>query len=219
MEPRHERIARMTAVAEGMTWYDILGISPGASSETIRRAYEDKARQLGPDRIAGAPAEVVAAAARGRQVIESAWLVLGDHAGRARYDEQAGFARAGTGLARPAPTPSRPGLDPADAVRAADALGSADALNALDALADLLGPVAPSPRRSRHVVVPDVRGLFSGACQDAAAKAGLRIRMVRLIEHPMPTEGLIIDQSPRPGERVDRSSTLTVHVWHPSRPS
>ncbi len=202
-------------MADGMTWYDILGISPGASSQTIRRAYEDKARQLGPDRIAGAPANVIAAAARGRQAVESAWLVLGDRAERARYDEQAGIARTGAGLVRPGPTPSRPGLDPADAVRAAGALSSADALGALDALADLLAPRAAPPRRSRQVVVPDVRGLFSGPCQDAVAKVGLQIRTVRLTEHPMPVEGLIVDQSPLPGERVDRSSTLTVHVWHP----
>jgi len=26
-------------MADRITWYDILGISPGASSETVRRAY------------------------------------------------------------------------------------------------------------------------------------------------------------------------------------
>lgn len=52
-------------------------------------------------------------------------------------------------------------------------------------------------------------------CLRGATRVGLRVEMVRLTEDPMPVEGLVVGQVPRPGERVRRSSTLTVEVWHP----
>ena len=57
-----------------------------------------------------------------------------------------------------------------------------------------------------------------GPCLHAVARAGLRIETVRLTEHPMPVEGLVVEQSPAPGRTVRRSSTLTVRVWHPPVP-
>ena len=69
----------------------------------------------------------------------------------------------------------------------------AGVLAALDTLAEWL---APHPGPSRHVMVPDVRGLFAGPCQYAAGAAGLRLETVQLTAHPMPVEGLIVDQSP-----------------------
>jgi hypothetical protein len=202
-----------------VTWYDILGILPGASSETVRRAYQDKTRQLERTDFAGAPSAVIAAAARGRKALDAAWQILGNPAERDRYDRQIGAAHKGTGLARHQTTPSRPGLDPADALKAISALESGELLEGLGALADWLAPIPPKPRRqSRNVTVPDVRGLFFGPCQDALAKAGFRITMVRLTDQPMPVEGLVVDQSPPPGEKVPPSSTLTVRVWHPPRP-
>jgi beta-lactam-binding protein with PASTA domain len=57
------------------------------------------------------------------------------------------------------------------------------------------------------VLVPDLRGLFFGPAQYAAGKAGLRIRTVCPTEQPLPVEGLVVSQSPPPGDRVDRSCT------------
>jgi curved DNA-binding protein CbpA len=112
-------------MADRITWYDILGIVPGASSETVRWAYQDKTRQLERAQIAGTPPEVIDAAARGRKALDAAWLILGNPAERERYDEQIGISHKGAGPAWPEPTPSRPGLDLLDS---AAALGGLEAL-------------------------------------------------------------------------------------------
>jgi hypothetical protein len=75
----------------------------------------------------------------------------------------------------------------------------------------------PRRRRPRQVIAPDVRGLFFGPCHDALARAGVRVRAVRLTEDPMPVEGLVVDQSPTPGQNMPLPGTLTVRVWHPPR--
>jgi PASTA domain len=210
---------RGVALARRITWYDILGIEPGASAETVRRACQDRGQQLEDERVAGAPEAVADAVERGWQVLRAAWLVLGDRAERERYDEEIGVARQGAGLARREPAPSRPGLDPADAVTVIGALGLADVLDGLGALADWLGPLPRESRRRRprQVIAPDVRGLFFGPCHDALARAGVRVRAVRLTEDPMAVEGLVVGQSPAPGENMPLPGTLTVWVWHPPR--
>lgn len=210
------------AMADRITLYDILGIVPGSSTETVRRAYQDKARQLDRAQIAAAPAKVIEAATRGRKALDTAWLVLGKPAERERYDEQIGISLKGAGLDRPEPTPSGPGLDALDSDTAVGVLETVQELGVvlagLGALADWLIPLPLKSRRQpREVIVPDVRGLLFGACQDVLAKAGFRISTVRLTDQPMPVEGLVVDQSPVPGEKVARSSTLTVQVWHPPR--
>jgi hypothetical protein len=48
----------------GVTWYDVLGVLPGAQARTIQREYEAKAALLGPGLIAGAPPDVVTAVIR-----------------------------------------------------------------------------------------------------------------------------------------------------------
>jgi curved DNA-binding protein CbpA len=212
-------------MADRITWYDILGISPGASSDTVRRAYQDKAQYLERDWITGAPPKVIEAAARGRKATDAAWLILGDPAERQRYDEQIGIGHRGAGLARPEPVPSRPGLDSTIGEAALGALDPGDVTGALAAVLAGLGALAvwlaPAPRKLRHqsrdVIVPDVRGLFARACQEALAKAGFRISTIRLTSQPMPVEGLVVDQSPAPGEKVPRLSTLTIQIWHPPR--
>jgi PASTA domain len=77
----------------------------------------------------------------------------------------------------------------------------------------LLAPHPAAP--SRRVTVPDVRGLFFSVCLPIAGKAGLRIVTVRLTEHPMPVDGLVVGQSPEAAARARRGSALTVRVWHP----
>jgi hypothetical protein len=64
--------------------------------------------------------------------------------------------------------------------------------------------------------VPDVRGLFYTVCVEVAGRRDLRITAVRLTEHPMPVDGLVVDQSPLPPAKVRRAGALTVQVWHPS---
>ena len=81
----------------------------------------------------------------------------------------------------------------------------------------MAGWLAPQPAPARRVVVPDIRGLFVGPCLRAVGDLGLHMEMIRLTEDPMPVEGLVVDQSPLPGAKVRRSSTLTVQVWHPPR--
>ena len=79
----------------------------------------------------------------------------------------------------------------------------------------LMDWLAPHPRQSARVVVPDVRGLFYVTCLQIVGKLGLRIRRIQLTEHPMPVEGLVVAQSPRPATKTRQASELTVQVWHP----
>jgi hypothetical protein len=203
-----------------ITWYDILGIEPGASAETVRRACQDRGRQLEDERMAGAPEAVTDAADRGWRVLHAAWHVLGDRAERERYDQELGVARQAAGRGRSGPDALRPGPVRADPGTVLTALDPGDVRDGLGALADWLGPPArPSRRRPRQVPAPDVRGLFFGPCHDALARAGVRVRAVRLTDDPMPVEGLVVDQSPAPGESMPLPGSLTVRVWHPPRPS
>jgi curved DNA-binding protein CbpA len=70
---------------------------------------------------------------------------------------------------------------------------------------------------SGRPAVPDVRGLFYRSSQGIAAMAGLPLAVIRLTADPLPVEGLVVGQSPEPGETIRRRSTLTVEVWHPGR--
>ena len=100
---------------EPATWYDVLGVSGGASAVTLRRAYEERvlllrcylsapaltARaltplapapgQTAPIALAEAPGPVASAAARAAAAVEEAWLVLGDPEQRKRYDARPGL--------------------------------------------------------------------------------------------------------------------------------
>ena len=81
-----------------------------------------------------------------------------------------------------------------------------------------LDPSWRGPDRSSRVLVPDIRGLFYGACLEVAGRVGLHVAPVQLTSHPMPVEGLAVGQTPAPGELVHRDSTLTIQVWHPAGP-
>jgi hypothetical protein len=197
-------------VGSGITWYDVLGTLPGASAAEIRRDYDSKARLLRPELLTGAPSPVVAAASRAQGILDVAWRVLGEPAQRLRYDETIGIRSSGGGLTRQENIPSEPRLDSLDFGpfgRNATAL-----LGGLLALTEWL---TPPPHQPGRIVVPDVRGLFYSVCMTVAGRMGLRVTAVRLTEHPMPVDGLVVDQSPRPLTKTRRASALTVQVWHP----
>jgi DnaJ domain/PASTA domain len=184
-----------------VTWYDVLGVLPDATTDDIREACRERMATLEPATLAGVSAEVQSAAGRARQGVEEAWRVLADPAARESYDEQIGFARPGEGLTPPWRGPSGPDASLGEGWSTADE--------------EALEPYPDPPSR---VVVPDVSGLFYRACMDVAGRVGMHVEPVRLTPRPMPVEGLVVGQTPAAGERVHRNSRLTVQVWHPSEP-
>ena len=198
-----------------ITWYDVLGALPGASAEEIQRAYDSKASLLRPELIAGAPSTVVTAVSRAQGILDSAWRVVGDPVRRKGYDEAVGLRRSGGGLVRPESFPSEPGWRSSDSGFAAGRPG-AELLGGMMVLTDWL---TPHPREPRRIMVPDLRGLFYSVCLEIAGKMHLRVTAVRLTENPMPVDGLIVDQFPRPPAKMHRDGELTVKVWHPPVPA
>src|SRR5207237_9498763 len=75
---------------EGVTHYEVLGVSVSATSEEIRRAYLRQARLHHPD---------VGGGERPMQALNRAWAVLGSPKRRRAYDRS-------LTLGRPAPPPS-----------------------------------------------------------------------------------------------------------------
>jgi hypothetical protein len=193
------------------TWYDILGVMPGATTEEIQSTYDSKASLLRLELISGAPSAVITAVSRAQQLLDTARDVLGDPQARARYDAAAGIRRSGGGLAQEESLPAEPGLSSEDFDVPVGAKG-AELLAGLMVLTDWLAPHQGPPRR---VIVPDVQGLFYPVCLQVVGKLGLRIRRIQLAEHPRPVEGLVVGQSPRPATKVRRARELTVQVWHP----
>jgi hypothetical protein len=151
------------------------------------------------------------AASRARSILDAAQRVLADPGNRARYDEAIGIRRSGGGLESRRSFPSEPG---SEALSDFDIVGHKGAalLGGLIALADWLAPHQGPPSR---VMVPDVRGLFYSVCSGITGKLGFRVTAVRLTEHPMPVDGLVVGQSPGPAVKARRGSVLTVQVWHP----
>ena len=168
-----------------ITWYDVLGVLPDAPPEDIRAAWQARKAVLQPAALAGAPPDVLPAADRARQVVDEAWGVLADPAARASYDEEIGFARLGEGLTPPGRGPLGPDVSLGKGWSTADE--------------DSLEPY--SDRHSR-VLVPDVTGLFYRVCMEVVGRLGLHVAPIRLTPHPMPVDGLVVGQTPAPGERV-----------------
>jgi len=183
-----------------ITWYDVLGVLPDATPDDIREACQERKAALQPGILAGATPEVLSAAQRALQTVEEAWRVLADPAARESYDQDIGFLRSGEGLASPSRGPSGPDVSLGQGWSTADE--------------EALQPYSDRPSR---VMVPDVRGLFYQACMDVAGRIGLHLAPIRLTPHPMPVEGLVVGQTPAPGKRVHRNSTLTVQLWHPPK--
>jgi hypothetical protein len=76
------------------SYYEVLGVSPRADANELRRAYLDRAREAHPDRhVDGSGAQRTEAERQMREVNE-AWDVLGNPRRRRRYDlERAPEAR------------------------------------------------------------------------------------------------------------------------------
>jgi len=193
----------------GITFYEVIGVLPGAEPHRIKRDYEARSGLLRPDMIAGAPSNVLTAVTRAQGLLGEAWRVLSDPERRRRYDEEAGLRRTGGGLGEPGSSPSETEFDPDDLGLAGELV--ADAAGGLLAL---FGGRVRKPQRREQGAVPDVRGLFNGTCREVARRHGLEVTAVRLTERPMPVEGLVVSQDPAPGSRC-RGGRLTVQVWHP----
>jgi curved DNA-binding protein CbpA len=193
----------------GITWYDILGALPDASSEDIQHAYDAKADLLRPQLLSGAPSNVITAAARAQGIIDAARGVLGDPASRQRYDEAAGLWGSGGGLDQPGDRPAASGLPDSDFAASNPGAGVLTSLGALNLWLDR------HPEHQRRIPVPDVRGLFYDVFVGVVGRLDLQITFVQLTEHPALVEGLVVDQSPGPSERIHQRGELTVHVWHP----
>ena len=194
-----------------LSYYDLLGVLPGASADDIRRACDAKLAVLAPDMIAGASTRVIVATDRARAWLEEARETLTDPTARQRYDIEVGIVRPGTGLARPDPVPSDGGWTPGWGSQVADLSSGLAA-----ALALVAGALAPRRRLARRVIVPDARSLFVTAARRLMRLRGLHIDVVQLTQHPMPVEGVVVEQSPPAGEVVRRTSTVTFQVWHPA---
>src|SRR5690348_17728915 len=67
-----ERLAGM------LTWYDVLGVLPGASPMQVQSAYQERARLLDPRMLNGAPSKVLKAADAARVTVGEAWHILQD---------------------------------------------------------------------------------------------------------------------------------------------
>jgi hypothetical protein len=195
----------------GITWYNVLGVLPGSSPDEIRRAYDSKVSQLRPQVLSGAPSPVITAASRAQRMLDAAWSLLGDPVSRKRYDEAVGVRRSGGGLAASEAFASEPGWGLADDLFMAGAPGAA----ALGVLMELTDWLTPRPHQPSRLAVPDVRGLFYSVCLEVVGRLDLRLTVIRLTDHPMPVDGLVVDQTPRPPAKVRRDSELTVHLWHP----
>jgi hypothetical protein len=196
---------------EGITWYDVLGVLPGAETRKIKREYEAKSALLRPDMIAGAPSNVLQAVRRAQDLLDQAWEVLGDPVSRGRYEEEIGIRRSGGGLGQPGTGPSEPGFGPDD-------LGLVGELPGVSVVGGLLsaltGGRVRKPRPPRPVAVPDVRGLFYPVCVKVARRHRLQVTTVRLTARPMAVDGLVVDQDPPPGA-VRRGGKLTVTIGCP----
>jgi hypothetical protein len=68
------------------SYYEVLGVSPHADANELRRAYLDRAREAHPDRHVDASGVQRTEAERQMREVNEAWGVLGNPRRRRRYD-------------------------------------------------------------------------------------------------------------------------------------
>jgi len=91
----------------GVTWYGVLGVMPGSSSDEIQQRYDAKAAVLRPEYISGAPSNIVRAVSRAQAMLDEALRVLCD-----REHEGAPGERAHDQGLAPARASKRPTFGP-----------------------------------------------------------------------------------------------------------
>jgi hypothetical protein len=69
-----------------VTWYEVLGVPPDATTREIRHSYVERARRSHPDFHASADRSTRAANEASMRELNEAWAVLGDPSRRANYD-------------------------------------------------------------------------------------------------------------------------------------
>jgi hypothetical protein len=197
-------------MAGQMNYYDVLGVASGAPVDEVLDSYRAKVAVLEPSMVSGAPSTVVAVVGRARKAVEVARQTLTDPVKRQQYDIAIGVVRPGSGLGSyEMPT------DPSYAT--GGLLEFADPDMYEEMLTELADWLAPAPPHPHHVTVPDARGLFLNSARRMMDLAGLGCHFTQLTKEPLPVEGLVVDQTPTPGERVHPMSAVVVHVWHPSQ--
>lgn len=90
------------------THYQTLGVAQGATTDQIRQAYRQLARELHPDRHLQSPPAEAATASRRMQDVNAAWAVLSNAGARDLYDLELNLARsrAGNGSRPSTPAPA-----------------------------------------------------------------------------------------------------------------
>lgn len=83
------------------THYQVLGITPAASTEEVRRAHRQLARVLHPDRLGAAGAAERRLAERRMREVNVAWTVLSDPRRRSDYDRELAAATGTAPAGRP----------------------------------------------------------------------------------------------------------------------
>ncbi|WP_372453736.1 PASTA domain-containing protein [Acrocarpospora catenulata] len=82
--------------------------------------------------------------------------------------------------------------------------------DAIEWLVGFVRRAEPAPRRPRHVRVPDLTDLPISEARLQAMRAGVHLSLVRTQPNPPPVQGIVTQQSPGPGTRMRRDSTVTV---------
>lgn len=181
----------------GRSHYDVLGVSPDAKPDAIRRAYLRQARRWHPDRPSGDSEQM--------RAVNEAWQVLGDIRSRAAYDRS--LARSG---------PSQPGITrPTGATRPAGPPRSK-----VSSHSDQTPPTPPEP--PLELVGMRWRWISLAAVALAAVAVVVIFLATSAIDDSDPTEPITasapVSQSrPEPGDcfRIGTTTLIAVGCDHP----